>query len=211
MRRIALLMVAVYLAGACGGSGGAERADDANNEPRVDANGNPIEAGQDWSGVGGSSRDEDNAAPVPTAPSDGAGSSGEVDCGVPTTTPEQAGLPAPPGFDPDEPLSDADDDFPIRATLNHDRGDRGTLLKIDVTAVGQPNALVVVLARFYDGDHHGLRGAKFTDVAGRATLEGPVPESAPFGIVKITVTASTEDGRSALEVLDFVVTGPGCP
>lgn len=205
----------LLLAAACGG-GGSDAADDAERTARTDSAGNVIEADADWSGVGdpgdASDAGEDNEENAAAA--GGAGDraeDAEPPCGVPTTTPEQSEVQAPPGFDPDAPLTEPNNDFPMEATISPSRGDPGETVKVSVVAVGQPNAMVAMLARFYDGHHHGMRAAKFADATGRAVFEGPVPESAPVGISKITVSVSNQNEQSALAVLDFVVTGPGCP
>ncbi len=211
MRRgIALTLLAALLFGACGGGGANDTSavDDEGQAGRVDAQGNPIAAGEDWSGVGGGAESAVGTSGGEGPPDER--TEGGIECGVPTTTPEQ-GEAAPPGFDPDAPLEEPDNDFPIEATISPTRGDPGTDVAIDVVAVGQPDALVVVLARFFDEHHHGMRSAKVADVTGRTSFDGPIPETAPVGLAKIAVSATSSDGeQTALKVLDFVVTGPGC-
>lgn len=209
MRRVtALMLLSVLLLGACGGGANDDTAAEGqSSEGRVDAEGNPIVSGEDWSGVG--SAEGDGATPSRESAASGSDGGG-VECGVPTTTPEQ-GEAAPPGFDPDAPLEEPDNDFPIEATISPTRGDPGTDVTIDAVAVGQPDALLVVLARFFDDHHHGMRSAKVADVTGRAEFDGPIPGTAPVGLAKIAVSATSSDGeKTAVKVLDFVVTGPGC-
>lgn len=213
MRRLGSIVSALAILAACGGGSGDGSAT-ATTTVRRDAVGNVIKPGQDWSGVG----TERSGGGTPSSDGGAGADGGEqaLQCEFPTTTPEQGeaieNLPPEAREHAENPFGEPANDFPIEASIKPDKGDPGTVVKIEALAVGQPNALIVILTQFSDRDHHGMRAAKFADATGRAVLEGPTPETAPPGpaTVSVSATNSTTD-QSALKVLEFQVTGPGCP
>jgi hypothetical protein len=204
VRRLAVLLLVVAILGGC--SGGA---------PSKDSDGNPIASGSDWSaGKKSASR---SAVPKDLLFSDDVIKAFGKDaldkykrCGVPPTVKPGDIKNAPPGFDPNSGLPPPHNDFPLEVSMTPQKGDPGTKLTIKAMAVGQPNSLIVVIARFFDAKHHGMRAARTTDVAGRATFEGPIPKDVPRGVAYIYVSASTKQSKSALTSKKFIVTGPGC-
>jgi hypothetical protein len=204
-------MVAIAFLGGWSCSKGSERAE------RKDSAGNGIEAGQDWSAGKAGSK-------AGSSTGDREFSEGELrafgrealtryeKCGVPPTLKPEQLKSVPEGFDPYSGMPPPDNDFPLKASITPAKGDPGTITKITVVAAGQPKVRVVMVARFFDGDHHGMRAAKVADLTGRTTFEGPVPEDASKGLAYIYISASTqeEEPKSALKSLKFIVTGPGC-
>ena len=224
-RRRASFVAAIALVAlvGCGGSGGgpddaAGRTTSTGRTPRTDLLGNVVPEGQDWSPEGHGEGSETTATAAPDTAVAGAEDrsrrpgitvSSRNPCGT-TTIPEYDPAAAPPGFDPDAPLSEPDNDFTMQATITPVEGDRGAAITIRALAVGKPNALATVLASFADRDPHGLQAAKFTDATGQATFEGHIPDDAPMGEARIAVAVNTRSGESAVKTLRFLVTGPGC-
>ena len=175
---------------------------------RTDEVGNPIPSGLDWS--------PGKAGATPAAnPYANLTSKTALDrlkkCGVPPTLSPDQQKQFPAGVNPNQPFGAPKNDFALNASVKPAKGDRGTVMTIDVTAVGQPYALVVVVVHYFDNKSHEAKGAKFADALGHATVKGPVPNDAPVGIATIAVSASTRQNKSAVKELKFTVTGPGCP
>lgn len=200
-RRSWLLLAALLLiAGAGVGSvvSDAFDDDDGSGDSAVrdttlatDAFGNPLPEGLDW--AAGADGKESGSG-------DGDGGEDDYGCGV------------PPNYSPSRtPLGRPENDFPAEITVQPSAGDRGSTVSIEVVAPTQPQALVVVSARFFDGKHHGVRAAKFTDLAGRVMFEGHVPHDAPVGVGLFSASVVNQQDESALVVHDFIVTSPECP
>lgn len=218
MRRVVALAACLgLLASACGGSSGSGE-EAGESTPATDSYGNPVEPGHDWSGAGrgtgaaGGSTSTgaggDDAAGG--AGANGGGGSGSTPSTVPFGCAEGQGEEPPP--DAPGPLADtSSNDFALKAVMTPIRGDAGTEMTIEITAVAAPDALVAIVASFYDSSDHGMRAAKFTDEAGRARFKGPIPADAPVGWAAIAVSVTTRDERSAVDIVNFVVTGEGCP
>jgi hypothetical protein len=211
-------LIAVLAICAVGAGCSANAENTADKKPlKTDAAGHVIAEGDNWSGAGGRTGDNDGDGRPDegTDPKDLAKAYDIMKCGVPPTlTPEQKEQ-LPPGFDPDDAFPEPANDFPMRASVTPGKGDAGDDVTITVIAPGQANALIVVFGRFFDKEHHGMRAAQFADATGRATLKGPIPKDAPVGIATIAVSASKRNAatgkqETALKTLKFTVTGPKC-
>jgi hypothetical protein len=204
MKKIGLVLIVALAFGACS-SGNATKAG-RERPKRTDDAGHLIATGQDWSGAGNRTGDVVDPKATPLTSS----LYKVLPCGVPPTLSPEQEKALPPNYDPYSGFPPAKNDFDIQASISPEKGDPGTRTTITATAVGRPGALIVIVARFFDGKHHGMRAAQFADALGRATLTGPIPKDAPVGIVTIAVSASTRDKKSSLETVRFIVTGPGC-
>lgn len=215
MRKPIVTLVALVLLAGCGGRSGSDPEASGSQTPRTDAAGNPIAPGDDWSGAGEATRDDAGSKGGSGGQTDEAAQTeGSVVCVPPTAPPEvQEEIESLP---PDQqeiaknPFPPPNNDFPMEASVSPKKAAPGDELTIDVLAVGQKEALVVILPSFSDGEHHGMRATKFTDATGHAVLKGPVPEDAPEGLVQVAVSVSTRDQRSAVQNLQFTVTGEHC-
>lgn len=206
MRKIAVVLVLLSFLAGCGGK-----------PQRKDSAGNVIAAGQDWSIGKKDARPKALPTPAGSFSPDAIKAFGRraieryYKCGVPPTLkPEQReGLPE--GIDPNSGMPPPKNDFPLHVTITPTKGDPETPTRLTAVAPGQPGVRVVMVARFFDGDHHGMRAAKVGDLTGRAVFDGPVPKDAPKGLAYIYVSASIPNSKkSALKSVKFVVTGPGC-
>jgi len=173
----------------------------------TDQAGNPIPSGLDWS------PGKPGATPAPNPYASLTGKTA-LDilrrCGVPPTLSPEQEKNFPKGVNPNQPFPKPKNDFVLEAKVTPTKGDRGTIMSIDATAVGQPNALIVVIVHYFDNKAHGAKGAEIADALGHATVKGPVPNDAPVGVATIAVSASTKQSKSAVKMLKFTVTGPGC-
>ncbi|HLG01041.1 MAG TPA: hypothetical protein VI916_11245 [Acidimicrobiia bacterium] len=192
--------------------GGDDGPDESRTE-RTSLDGRPLRAGEDWNGTGVAGSLSEQTGGASGDGSGGADGGGTATGATPATTPYGcAGTEQedpPPEFA--NPLGGTpNNDFVLKATITPLRGDAGSEVTIDVVAVGEPKALAVIAASFYDQEDHGMKAAKFTDATGRAQFKGPIPRDAPIGWAAIAVSVSTRDNESAVDILNFIVTGPGC-
>jgi hypothetical protein len=141
-----------------------------------------------------------NAGQIPVGPDRGLGP-----CGVPPSA-GYGSYPTPPGGAFPKP----NNDFPMKFVVKPAKADRGAKVRLSVSVTSVQKVVVVILGNFLDQKDHGIELSKFADAKGHADFDVTVPNDAPLGLGRFIASASTRDNKSAFDVQQFIVTGPGC-